>query len=371
MKQAESFNAIVNEIRSQRGYIEPFAFGIGLARFGKRHQLLEVYYPLPCYRCRPEIAALLARAAGYLSRNLTATVERSALEEIRERLVGAPEFARDPHSALLAELLDAPSLPYQRTIVTLLAEDRAIESIEEAYLKLYLLSHRQVLPNELNLSGIFRVLPTVAWTSAGPIEAEELGTEQFQARLRGESLEVYSIDKFPKLINVVAPSEVRIADGARVRLGAYLGPGTTIMHEGFVNFNAGTEGPNMVEGRISAGVYVGAGSDLGGGSSTMGTLSGGNDVLISLGKNSLLGANAGTGIPLGDNCIVEAGLYLTAGTKVELLDLSGKKLEVVSARDLGGRADLLFRRNSMTGAVQALPNKRAVKLNPDLHQRSR
>ena len=180
-------------------------------------------------------------------------------------------------------------------------------------------------------------------------------------------LEVSSVDKFPKMTNYVVPAGVRIAHTARVRLGAYLGEGTTVMHEGFINFNAGTEGPGMIEGRISAGVWVGEGSDLGGGCSTMGTLSGGGNIVISVGKECLIGANAGLGIPLGDRCTIEAGLFVTAGTKVSVLDDRGETIETVSARTLAGRSDLLFRRHSTTGAVQCLTNKSAIELNEMLH----
>jgi 2,3,4,5-tetrahydropyridine-2-carboxylate N-succinyltransferase len=185
--------------------------------------------------------------------------------------------------------------------------------------------------------------------------------------LRGEVLEVSCVDKFPKMTNYVVPGGVRIAHTARVRLGAYLGEGTTIMHEGFVNFNAGTVGPGMIEGRISAGVVVGSGSDLGGGCSTIGTLSGGGNMVISVGEKCLIGANAGIGIPLGDRCTVEAGLFVTAGTKVTMLDADGMPVETAKARDLAGKSDLLFRRNSTTGAVECLTNRTAVELNKELH----
>ena len=184
---------------------------------------------------------------------------------------------------------------------------------------------------------------------------------------RGETLTVHSVDKFPRMTDYVVPIGVRIADTARVRLGAYIGEGTTVMHEGFINFNAGTEGPGMVEGRISAGVFVGSGSDLGGSSSTMGTLSGGGNIVISLGRECLLGANAGIGIPLGDRCTVEAGLYITAGTKVVMLDEQGEAVQTIKARELAGKSDLLLRRNSTTGAVECLTNKSAVELNEELH----
>jgi len=207
-------------------------------------------------------------------------------------------------------------------------------------LKLHLLSHRLVKPHGLSLAGIFPLLPNVAWTSQGAVDLSELAERQLEARLKGKLLEVFSVDKFPKMTDYVVPAGVRIADSARVRLGAYIGEGTTVMHEGFVNFNGGTEGPGMIEGRVSAGVFVGKGSDLGGGCSTMGTLSGGGNIIISVGEGCLIGANAGIGIPLGDRNTVEAGLYITAGTKVNLLDEGNALVKVVKARDLAGQPDL-------------------------------
>ena len=255
----------------------------------------------------------------------------------------------------------------QRVVATALADNTAPDSVEAAYLKLHLISHRLVKPHETDLTGLFGLLPNVAWTDQGPIDLTELPQRQLDARLRGAVLEVSSVDKFPKMTNYVVPAGVRIAHTARVRLGAYLGEGTTVMHEGFINFNAGTEGPGMIEGRISAGVWVGEGSDLGGGCSTMGTLSGGGNIVISVGKECLIGANAGLGIPLGDRCTIEAGLFVTAGTKVSVLDDRGETIETVSARTLAGRSDLLFRRHSSTGAVQCLTNKSAIELNEMLH----
>jgi 2,3,4,5-tetrahydropyridine-2-carboxylate N-succinyltransferase len=252
-------------------------------------------------------------------------------------------------------------------VACVLATDTAPDSVPEAYLKLHLLSHRLVKPHGTNLEGTFGVLPNVAWTSEGAIDVAELPARQLQARLENRTLEVSCIDKFPKMTNYVVPSGVRIAHTARVRLGAYLGEGTTVMHEGFVNFNAGTEGPGMIEGRISAGVMIGAGSDLGGGASTMGTLSGGGKLVNGMGEGCLVGANGGVGIPLGDRCTVEAGLYLTAGTKLNLLDDKGELIDRVKAQELAGKADLLFRRNSGSGAVECLTNKSAVELNAELH----
>jgi 2,3,4,5-tetrahydropyridine-2,6-dicarboxylate N-succinyltransferase len=221
----------------------------------------------------------------------------------------------------------------------------------DAYLRLHLLSHRLAQPNTINVDGIFSVLPTVCWTTSGPVDAADTVAVQMRARASGRQIEVQSVDKFPRMLDYVVPSGVRVADASRVRLGAHLAEGTTVMHEGFVNFNAGTLGAAMVEGRISQGVVVGAGTDVGGGSSIMGTLSGGGKERISVGERCLLGANSGLGISLGDDCVVEAGLYLTAGTIVTVLD-SGER---VKARELSGRSGLLFLRNSVTGAVEARP----------------
>ena len=220
----------------------------------------------------------------------------------------------------------------------------------DAYLRLHLLSHRLVKPHDINMDGIFGVLTNVAWTSLGPVDLGQLGRVRLQCRAEGRHLEVYGVDKFPRMSDYVVPEGVRIADADRVRLGAHLASGTTVMHEGFVNFNAGTLGASMVEGRISAGVVVGDGSDIGGGASIMGTLSGGGSDVISIGERCLLGANAGLGISLGNDSIVEAGLYVTGGTRVTMPDG-----EVVKARDLSGADNLLFRRYSVSGAVEALP----------------
>ena len=218
--------------------------------------------------------------------------------------------------------------------IVFVSDDKPPESVSEAYLKLHLLSLRKVKPNETNLDGIFNILPNVAWTSLGPIDAEELSNFLYENKEKGVPVKVFSIDKFPCLTDYVSLSDVRIADASRVRLGAYLGPGTTVMHEGFVNFNSGTLGEAMVEGRISQGVIVAENSDIGGGASTMGTLSGGNEIKISVGKNCLLGANSGLGIPLGDRCTIEAGLYLTSGSKVEILNENGDVETSLKASEL-------------------------------------
>jgi 2,3,4,5-tetrahydropyridine-2-carboxylate N-succinyltransferase len=235
--------------------------------------------------------------------------------------------------------------------VTTVIEDlgSAPADVADAYLRLHLLSHRLVRPHGLSLDGIFSVLPNVAWTSLGPVEIEQVPAARERARAQGIHLMVLGVDKFPRMVDYVVPSGVRIADADRVRLGAHLANGTTVMHEGFCNYNAGTLGASMVEGRISAGVVVGDGSDIGGGASIMGTLSGGGSQVISIGERCLLGANAGIGISLGDDCVVEAGLYVTAGTRVTLPDG-----DVVKALELSGASNLLFRRDSTTGTVHAL-----------------
>ena len=224
------------------------------------------------------------------------------------------------------------------------------KDVADVYLRLQLLSHRIVKPHGLNLDGIFGILPNLVWSSVGPCEVSTFNEVQPMLRAKHQSLVVYGVDKFPRMIDYVVPEGVRIADGDRVRLGAYLSSGTTVMHEGFINFNAGTLGKSMVEGRISAGVVVGDGSDIGGGASIMGTLSGGGKEIVSIGKRTLLGANSGIGISLGDDCVVEAGAYITSGSKISLPDGT-----TVKAKELSGANNLLFRRNSQSGALEALP----------------
>ena len=327
-------------------------FGLGIAAENAAGGTLDVFYPQPLSNVTGALCDQLTDVAGRL--------DSAQLRELSKMLHKMGENTLGDLATRLAES-DRP------IVAALLADNRPARSVEEAYLKLHLLSHRLVKPHQTDLTGLFGLLPNVAWTDQGPVDLTELPQRQLDARLRGTVLEVSSVDKFPKMTNYVVPAGVRIAHTARVRLGAYLGEGTTVMHEGFINFNAGTEGPGMIEGRISAGVWVGTGSDLGGGCSTMGTLSGGGDIIISVGRECLIGANAGLGIPLGDRCTIEAGLFVTAGTKVSLLDGSGNVVDTVSARTLAGRPDLLFRRHSTTGAVQCLTNQSAIALNEMLH----
>ncbi len=326
-----------------------FAFGVGLANTNTSGAVLDCLFPQPALNPSSEMeAAALRFATG------TSTVD--------------PAEVASANADCDRQLVPSALLEADRPLTVVnLAADGPIEDTAQAYLKLHLLSHRLTLPNTLNLDGIFAHLPNLAWTSAGPIEPEALTDALIHARARGEHLEVMSIDKFPKMVNYVMPSGVRIADASRIRLGAYLGEGTTVMHEGFCNFNAGALGPNMVEGRISQGVIIGEGTDLGGGASTMGTLAGGGEIVITLGKHCLIGANAGTGIPLGDRCTIEAGLYITAGTVVTVVDEDGEEVRKVKARELAGGSDMLFIRNSVNGQILCRTNRKAIALNEALH----
>jgi 2,3,4,5-tetrahydropyridine-2,6-dicarboxylate N-succinyltransferase len=301
------------------------AWGWGLASIHSSGQVLDTYFPSP----------RLGRSDGSAApvTFISAAVDDAA-REVRTEVV---------HTEID---LDAPPA-----------------TTSDAYLRLHLLSHRLVRPRSMNLDGIFSSLPNVVWTSAGPCAIEGFERVRTRLRARGGHLTIFGVDKFPRMVDYVVPTGVRIGDADRVRLGAHLAEGTTVMHEGFVNFNAGTLGASMVEGRISAGVVVGRDSDVGGGASIMGTLSGGGTELISIGERCLLGANAGIGIALGDDCIVEAGLYVTAGTRVTL-----PGGEVVKARSLSGENGLLFIRNSVTGAVELRRRQRSgVELNAELH----
>jgi 2,3,4,5-tetrahydropyridine-2-carboxylate N-succinyltransferase len=301
------------------------AWGWGLASIHSSGQVLDTYFPSPRLGVADDSAAPAALISAVLD---------DQAREVRTEIV------------LVDIDLDAPPA-----------------DTSDAYLRLHLLSHRLVQPRSINLDGIFGSLPNVLWTSAGPCAIEGFERVRTRLRARGGHLTIFGVDKFPRMVDYVVPTGVRVADADRVRLGAHLAAGTTVMHEGFVNFNAGTLGTSMVEGRISAGVVVGRDSDIGGGASIMGTLSGGGTEIISIGERCLIGANAGIGIALGDDCIVEAGLYVTSGTKVTL-----PGGEVVKARSLSGENGLLFIRNSVTGAVEMRRLDRGgVTLNVELH----
>jgi 2,3,4,5-tetrahydropyridine-2-carboxylate N-succinyltransferase len=307
------------------------AWGFGLATIAPNDTVLDVWFPEPALGEGPQHGAAPA--------GLDALAGDDELRGVRREVVR----------------VDIPDL------------DAAPASTQDVWLRLHLLSARLVTPHSISLDGVFALLTNVVWTSAGPCAVE--GFELTRARLRaaGQHVTVFGVDKFPRMVDYVLPTGVRIADADRVRLGAHLASGTTVMHEGFVNYNAGTLGASMVEGRISAGVVVGDGSDVGGGASIMGTLSGGGKETISIGERCLLGANAGLGISLGNDCVVEAGCYVTAGTKVTVKDMDNKP-RVVKARDLSGADNVLFRRNSVSGAIEAVPWQReGISLNAALH----
>ena len=315
------------------------ASAAGLATLAADGRVLDVWYPAP------ELAA----GSGDPG---TTRLDPVAAEEALGAAAGG---------ALGADAVRDVEVIAVRTSIADLSQDPV--DAYDAWLRLHLLSHRLVQPNTISLEGVFGLLTNVAWTNLGPIPAEAITDVRLRARAAGLQLQVHGVDKFPRMLDYVVPSGVRIADASRVRLGAHLAEGTVVMHEGFVNFNAGTLGTSMVEGRISQGVVVGQGSDLGGGSSTQGTLSGGGKEKIRVGERCLIGANAGIGISLGDDCVVEAGLYITAGTKVTLPD--GR---VAKAVELSGQSNLLFIRNSTTGAVEVRPRAGGtVELNAALH----
>jgi len=355
----EKFRARVAAIQARPGWRPPRAFGLGIATRSTATKTLDTYFPFPNLDENVGFAAIMSDLLGVApsgSHDLSPEVLDTAIE------LTAPVVAdggSHPNAELLRTLREVLDRPRSATGTLSLPVMSFISSIDEppvdtsdVYLRLHLLSHRRVRPRGINLDGQFALLANVVWTNLGPIDPD--GFEEVRARLRaaGEIVTVYSLDKFPRMVDYVIPSGVRVADADRVRLGAHLGEGTTVMHEGFVNFNAGTLGNAMVEGRISAGVVVGEDSDIGGGASIMGTLSGGGNEVISVGSHSLIGANAGIGISLGDRCTVEAGLYVTAGTRVTLAD--GR---TVKATELSGRDGLLFRRNSQTGAVEVLTSE--------------
>lgn len=306
------------------------AWGYGLQTIASDHTVLDTWFPQPTLGEPP---------SGFDPHILPQDISH---QERTDDLLGV-------HTAGIGLRIDLREKP---------------QSVPDAYLRLHLLSHTLVPPNSINLEGLFGVLNIAAFTSHGPIHPDTANTRA--AALRQAGVQITGVDKFPPMVNYFSPPGVRIADASRVRLGAHLAPGTTVMHEGFVNFNAGTLGSSMVEGRISQGVVVGAGSDIGGGASIMGTLSGGGTQVVSLGERCLLGANAGIGISLGDDCVVEAGLYVTAGTKVTVL--TDGEAHTLKAGELSGVSGVLYRRNSQTGAVEVLPRSGVgVTLNTALH----
>jgi 2,3,4,5-tetrahydropyridine-2-carboxylate N-succinyltransferase len=357
----EQFFEMVERLRSRPGYGEPVAFGVGLATLADADgSVLDTWYGAVSLEANLGSAAILADVVGHEGGPSTHRLSPEHLEEVLARCAPMLDDPGDHPNLRVVQALavsggaaSAP-LPTHRVPVVTFIDDLSDPPADahDAWLRLHLLSHRLVRPHGANLDGIFGLLANVVWTSMGPCDVPSFPLAQRAVLASGGALVVHGVDKFPRMTDYVVPTGVRIADASRVRLGAHLGEGTTVMHEGFVNFNAGTLGAAMVEGRISAGVVVGAATDLGGGASIMGTLSGGGKEVIAIGEGCLIGANGGVGISLGDGCVVEAGLYVTAGTRV-----TTPEGEVVKAATLSGASGLLFRRNSTTGAVEVLPRE--------------
>ena len=326
--------------------------GLGIATKGASGNTLDTFFPCISFKNgKDEFSQKYMVWNSLMTSNVTEIIDADQLSIQDETLNRIFDHLDKNKTLVLCRIL----------------KNQPIECIEEAYLKLHLISYKYFMPNSLNLENLFDSLLNVAWTNQGPIDLDEIDKRILSSN-KSSNFEIKSIDKFPCLTDYIIPPGVRIADTSRVRLGAYLSEGTTVMHEGFVNFNAGTLGPAMIEGRISAGVVVGKNTDLGGGCSTMGTLSGGNDIKISIGENCLLGANSGLGISLGNNCIIEAGLYITGGSKVTLCDSENKPESVIRASQLAGQDNLLFIRNSQNGAIEARINSKSLALNEILHK---
>lgn len=384
MKNYSDFEQYVKDIESQQGYEKPLAFGIGIRR-RRQGKTLDVLYPVINHKTEMALASVMITETKYTA-GRDGFVELSAQNLNHLYNLFAP-FQKNLGEAATVRFLRSCSLqtaaknPYHDVdyVLYFLYDHGAhIESIEEAYFKLQAISQRHFKPHELGLENLFSVLPNLAWTNRGPMLPQDVEQERVCSILAGNPLIVSHVDKFPYLVNYHIPSGVRITAGSQVRLGAYLGEGTTVMPAGYVNFNAGTEGKAMVEGRISAGVLVGPETDIGGGASLMGTLSGGNKNVISIGAKCLLGANAGTGISLGFGCTIAAGTYVTAAAKVSLynaqneaMDLDGNRVEegenIFKARELSGRDHLLFYQDSQTGKLVCKPNQKTIELNPGLH----
>lgn len=393
IESVAAFQQRVTEVESAANYIRPVAFALGLATLGTTAEgaemgglgkgpVLDTWFPCPNLGENYGAAAMLADLVGHSNGSASYRLSLSQLDAAAELFAPfAAEAAAHPNVAALQLLtrglrrnLQAraqypgsgllASALQKTAVVTFIGDLSApARDAHDVYLRLHLLSARKIKPHGCNLEGIFGKLQNVVWTSHGPFAVEAFAAARATLIAEGEHVQVHSVDKFPRMTDYVVPNGVRIADADRVRLGAYLGEGTTVMHEGFVNFNAGTLGASMVEGRISAGVVVGHGSDIGGGASIMGTLSGGGQTVNALGEGCLLGANSGCGIPLGNHCVIEAGCYVTGGAKVRLPDG-----QVVKASTLAGKDDLLFLRNSQTGAIEVRFKKNATVLNEELHK---
>ncbi len=353
-----AFQSHVAEIEARPGFVRSAAFAVGFATVAPSGKVLDTAFPIVNLAENFGAGAVLADVVGH--RSGTGSYELSR-DQLDRAIAAFAAFEGDGRSHPNVDALKAARAAFgaaplhggeRRPVVVFIGSlDDPPTGPSDVYLRLHLLSHRKVQPHGVSLEGAFGHLNNVVWTNLGPFDPDGFDAIRFRLRAEGTEVRVHSVDKFPRMTDYVVPSGVRIADADRVRLGAHLAEGTTVMHEGFCNFNAGTLGASMVEGRISAGVVVGNGSDIGGGASIMGTLSGGGKEVVRIGEKCLLGANAGIGISLGDNCIVEAGCYITGGSLVSLPDGG-----VVKARELSGESNLLFRRHSQTGALEVRPN---------------
>lgn len=391
---ASEFQRLVDEVEAQPGYERPAAFGLGIATFeitdldhptslGPNAATLDTWYPVPNLGENLATAAVLARVVGHRSGTASYRLESEQLDaalamfapflddddahknvRVLRQLQAMLESKQQAAARYAMGEESLPAVVPTAAVVSFIG-DLAGPPVDahDSYLRLHLLSARKIPPHGCNLDGIFGKLTNVVWTNVGPFAVADFEAVRMLLRSQGVHAQVLSIDKFPRMADYVIPTGIRLADADRARLGAHLGEGTTVMHEGFVNFNAGTLGTSMVEGRISAGVVVGKGSDLGGSASIMGTLSGGGTTINSVGENCLLGANSGCGIPLGNNCTIEAGCYVTGGAKVRLPDGA-----IVKASELAGKDDLLFIRNSQTGAIEVRYKRNETRLNEALHK---
>lgn len=380
----ELFKEYVTKIESKEGYQKPLAFALGVRRT-KGEKTLDVFFPHINYNTAFGTAALLLEATNYNSNtNGFSVVDKNQLAQVFDNFKAFhEEIDIHPNIVVIKNLLDAPTANHSYYKVDVIAyfffeNESAVASAEEGYFKLQCLSQLHVKPHQIKLDGVFGKLNNIAWSNQGPILPEHLSAEKLRYLFEAKELVVSHVDKFPYMVNYTIQEGVRVASAAQVRLGAHLASGTTIMPAGYVNFNAGTLGTAMVEGRISGGVVVGNNTDIGGGASIMGTLSGGNKNVISLGEKCLMGANSGTGISLGFGCTIEAGLYVTAASKVHLYSADNKPVDinnnlvsegenVVKAMDLNGKDKLLFLRDSISGKVIAKPNPKTVELNASLH----
>ncbi|AGI27018.1 tetrahydrodipicolinate N-succinyltransferase [Candidatus Portiera aleyrodidarum TV] len=343
------------------------SFGVGLASNNYKHEILEVYYPFIVIYPYPHfIKHLLNKLKVNININSNSFNLYLSNKDLFILYLELIQLGKLKTAKKIRSFINTK----KQLIFTFILYDQNPLNIPESYLKLHIISYRLCKPNTIKLFGIFYIMKTIVWTNVGPIDSEEIIETKNKAKLNNIYITIFSIDKFPIMTDYVIPKNVRIADTSRIRLGAYLGKGTTIMHEGFCNFNAGTKGPCMIEGRISYGVFINKNTDLGGGASILGTLSGGGRVVISLGKKCLIGANAGCGIPLGNGCIIESGLYITSNSKLSIVDIKNKVIKKVKAKVLAYKNNLLFIRNSITGTIECRINKKIIKLNKLLHKKN-